>query len=918
MPSAGGESLSDLNYLLSHRLSLERQNSLPNPVSFWPGRDTSSNAPKADLFPSSPLPSSKSLPLAGDAVRHIPQAQHTDLLSMLQANAEKSPSPAVNSGLSVWSNFPDAQPLNGNVHGGMGIVQDNMEIHHNQHFAQAGFGVQHQRVQTQNQPSFSQIMNQLGLSSGVLPSDNLLSSDISHDPQIRNLLQQKLLLSQLQLQPQPVLPAQLSPLDIYLLKQQQEQQQQLLLQQQQQQLLLQQQQQNLLSHVLSGHQSHQHFPEPSFGHLEAAMPMGNAQMDQLGMQQIREALQISHQPVVDVPKDTNSPPNLNVQVSHAVSCPDSSNLQLPANLQLPHQMFDQTTHLKDWGSTPPECVDTVLKSDPITTPAITDGLALPRVMDKVAEEAFVPLKNVQDTDDLAHNEPLAVNQPNQTLTAGFSGEMEFSKEGLVASDVIQSVSVQVSDAKAPLMNAPEPCHIEPSSTKGAKNGEMREAKKTSEKKSKKQKNSKAQSASDLAKGSSKAISSEQSKQNLEIQDVNTSSGKPLAPANAEQSNQGTGGDNSFLSTAETMDSQQAKSSAPSRVPTKCADVTEGKLQQEQVGNLVPNPQINASHRSWRSAPGPKAKSLVEIQLEEQHKAQMEIVVSEPAAVVVPANINPTPWSGGITNLANQPNKVNANTTSALTVDLKGRKSKLHDLLAEEVLAKANEADKNFPTGDNKGLALSPPKQSGCLVNVAPDDDDFVEAKDTRKSRKKAAKAKNAGQKASSSVVSADLSTSVEKVKNVRPVPQEPESLPAPPGGPSLADFVLWRGDQVSHAPLSAAWSTEVGKGQRPASLRDIQKEQEKKAPSAQQHVPIPTPPKVQSSQGNRGGSSTWQISGSSPSRTESSVQTKNSSVSQPNSSFSGQSKVRAEDDLFWGPVDQTKQEAKQYVHIYLS
>ncbi|KAM0937907.1 putative GYF domain-containing protein [Dioscorea sansibarensis] len=905
MPSVGGESLSDLNYLLSHQLSLERQKSLPNPLSFWPGRDTSANTSKADLFPSSPLPSSKSLPLAGDAVRHIPQTQHTDLLSMLQANAEKSPSPAVNSGLSVWSNFPGAQPLNSNVHGGMGIVQDNIEIHHNQHFApQAGFGVQHQRLQTQNQPSLSQIMNQLGLSSGVVPPDNLLSSDISHDPQM-NLLQQKLLLSQLQLQPQPVLPPQLSPLDIYLLKQQQEQQQQLLLQQQQQQLLLQQQQQNLLSHVLSGHQSHQHFPEPSYGHLEAAMPMGNAQMDQLGLREIREALQINHQPVVDASKDTNSPPNLNVQVSHAVSCPDSSNLQLP------HQMFDKPTHLKGWGSIPSECVDTVSKSDPITTPAITDGLALPRVMDKVAEEAFVPRKNVQDTDDLAHNEPLAVNQPNQTLTSGISGDMEFSKEDLVASDVISSVSVQVSDTKVPLINAPEPCHIEPSSTKGAKNGETREAKKTSEKKSKKQKNLKTQSASDLAKGSSKAISSEQSKRNLGIQEVNTGRGKPSAPANAEESTQGTGGDSSFLSTAETMDSQQARSSASLTVATECADVTEGKLQQEQVGNLVPNPQANASHRSWKSAPGPKAKSLLEIQMEEQRKVQMEIMVSEPAAVVVPTNINPTPWSGGITNLGNQPNKVNANITSAQTMDLKGRKSQLHDLLAEEVLAKANEADKNFPAGDHKGLALSPPKQSGSLVEVAPDDDDFVEAKDTRKSRKKAAKAKNAGQKASSSVVSADLSTSVEKAKTVRPVPQESESLPAPPGGPSLADFVLWRGDQVNHAPVSAAWSTEVGKVQRPASLRDIQKEQEKKAPSAQQHIPISTPPKAQSNQGNRGGGSTWQISGSSPSRTESSVQTKNSSVMQPNSSLSGHSKVRAEDDLFWGPVDRTKQEAKQ-------
>ncbi|KAJ0981917.1 hypothetical protein J5N97_010172 [Dioscorea zingiberensis] len=908
MPSVGGESLSDLNYLLSQQLSLERQKSLPNPLPFWPGRDASSIPPKTDFFPTTPLSNSKSLPLTGDAALHVPQVpQHPDLLSLLQANADKSPSPAVNSGLSVWSNFPDVQPLNSNVHGGIGIVQDKIEMHHNQHFApQSGFGVQLQRPQTQNQPSLSHLINQLGVPSGIVSSDNLLSSDISHDPQIRALLQQKLLLSQLQLQSQPVLPAQLSPLEIYLLQQQQgQQQQQLLLQQQQQQ------QQNMLSQVLSGHQSHQPFPEPSYGHLRVAMPTVSAHIDQLGLHQIQEALQIHHQmPVVDVPNDANSPPNLNVQASHDGCCPDSSN-----PLHLPHQTFDPPTHSKDWDSTPSEGIDTILKPDPITAPAMADGLAPSWVMNKLAEQPFVSCKNVLDVENLVHDEQVALSQTNETVTIVASGDMEFSNRDRGASDLISSVSMKVSDAKNSLVNAPEQCHTEPPSTKGVKNAEMREVKKTSEKKSKKQKNLKVQSVSDHAKGSSKAISSEQPKQDSEIQEANSGITKPLLPANAEEPNYassplGIGGDSSVFSTAEPVDSQQARTSSSSVVPIKHAEVTEGRLQQDQVGNLVPNPRTNASHRSWKSAPGLKAKSLLEIQMEEQRKAQMETMPSEPA-VAVPTNINPTPWSGGMTNLANQPNRVSVPTASPQTMDLKSRKSQLHDLLAEEVLAKANEADKNFPAGDHKDLALSPPKQLGPLVDVPPNDDDFVEAKETRKSRKKAAKVKNAGLKASSPVASADLSTPAEKVKPIRQVLQEPESLPVPPGGPSLADFVLWRGDQANHAPVSAAWSTESGKVKKPASLREIQKEQEKKALSVQQHIPVPAIPKGQPSLGNRGSGSSWQLSGSSPSKTESSVQSKVSSIMQPISSISAQSKVRAEDDLFWGPLDQSKQETKQ-------
>lgn len=142
---------SDVDYLLAQKMVLERQKSISNPLPYWAGRDLSSSVSKPDTIPESPKPHSKLLPPMGDAFLLIPHStQRVDLLSMLQAAADKPP-PAVNPGLPVWSDFPDVQPLNINIRGGMDISQEKIDMDHNQFFnPQAGFGSQQEVATTKS------------------------------------------------------------------------------------------------------------------------------------------------------------------------------------------------------------------------------------------------------------------------------------------------------------------------------------------------------------------------------------------------------------------------------------------------------------------------------------------------------------------------------------------------------------------------------------------------------------------------------------------------------------------------------------------------------------------------------------------------------------------------------------------------
>lgn len=238
----------------------------------------------------------------------------------------------------------------------------------------------------------------------------------------------------------------------------------------------------------------------------------------------------------------------------------------------------------------------------------------------------------------------------------------------------------------------------------------------------------------------------------------------------------------------------------------------------------------------------------------------------------------------------------------ISLSSKSKKSQLHDLLAEEVLAKSNERE--MGVSESLSGLTAQPVATNSLESI--DDGNFIEAKDTKKNRKRSAKAKGAGAKVVVPIPSTEMAVSsspIEKGKGSRSVQQEKEVLPAIPSGPSLGDFVFWKGEPANHSP-SPAWSADSKKLPKPTSLRDIQKEQEKKVSSAQPQNQIPIPQKPQPAQSAHGSGSSWSHSASSPSKAASPIQI--------NSRASSQSKYKGDDELFWGPIDQSKQEPKQY------
>jgi hypothetical protein len=312
-------------------------------------------------------------------------------------------------------------------------------------------------------------------------------------------------------------------------------------------------------------------------------------------------------------------------------------------------------------------------------------------------------------------------------------------------------------------------------------------------------------------------------------------------------------------------------------------------------------------RAWKPAPSVKAKSLLEIQQEEQRKAQTETLVSDVTASVNSMSLA-TPWAG----VASYPDSVKVSSESRggnntespvnaqISHNLKSKKSPLHDLLAEEVLKKSNEKEVEVPDSTLSSHDIA-------VHSESTDGSNFIEAKDTKRSRKKSGKSKGSGVKAPVPVASAEVpisSSPVEKIKSSRSAQQEKEVLPSIPAGPSLGDFVVWKGEREQPIQSSSpAWSTDSGRVPKPTSLRDILKEQGKKT-SAVPASPVPAPQKSQPAQANWNSTSSRSISASSPSKAASPLPI--------NSHASNQSKYKGDDDLFWGPIEPSKQETKQY------
>ncbi|KAI8015691.1 GRB10-interacting GYF protein 2 [Camellia lanceoleosa] len=878
-------------YLLAKRMTLERQRSLSNTYPYWQGRDAAPMVPNSDIVQDSTNPHSKLLSSIGDNPRQQPHSQN--LMSILQGLPDR-PTSSFNNGVSGWSTFP--------VQGGLDPLQEKLDLHHRQSFLpQAAFGIQQQRLQP-HQPSLTNLLAQdIDNSSSILTPEKLLASGLSQDPQLLSLLQQQYLL---QLHSQPPIPSQqMLVLDkLLLLKQQQKQEEQL-------QLLRQQQQ--LLSQVLSDHHPHQHFGEQSYGQLQASsLPAGNASAEHPRFQLSHELFQTGSQmPVPNLQDEHVSnfvslPPSVSLDVSHNVGSEGSS-------IHLPHQMFGNKVHEKSWGSALREQIDDTQQNNSLVTSATIDSLPQSEVVHIHPQEQIS--QNILRTNDPvtvktsdAAVEFVPSELPEKSASVESMGNYE---NDISLPEEVNELMVPPTGALEEALVEGEQCNEETSMVKELKTVEAPEVKKTSEKKSRRQRSSKAQSSNQL-KGVPKTPSLQQSKPSeTEVSHVaGMKNETQIAPGEIVHalSPQRTKESKSEIVMVEIVDDQQVKSSLSTGASGDGSESVDAKGESVDAkgdSRLVGpasqlNTQVHTGQRAWKPAPGFKPKSLLEIQQEEQRKAQTEIAISE-----IPMSVNSvsfsTPWAGVV---ANSDHKTDAGSSesnmgkSEISINEKSKKSQLHDLLAE-VSAKSNESDVEVP------VSSSLPVMSAQLDSV--DDDNFIEAKDTRKNRKKSAKAKGIGAKVSWPIASVDLSVGSspnEKGKGARQVQQEKEVLPAVPSGPSLGDFVLWKGEPECPTP-APAWSTDSGNLPKPTSLRDILREQGKKGTSAQHQNLIPTPQKSQPTQLTRGSGPSRSLSASSP--------VKDASPIQLVSHASAQLKHKGDDDLFWGPLDQTKQEVKQ-------
>ncbi|KAJ7958045.1 GYF domain-containing protein [Quillaja saponaria] len=902
-------------YILAKRMALERQRSLPNPYTYWSGRDAPSLVSKSEIATDSPSPHSQLLSSVSDNSRQ-PQSQNADLMSIIQGLSNRSPS-GMNNVPAGWSNFP--------AQGGLDSLQNKIDFHHDQNLPpQVPFGFQQQRFQTQNQLSLT---NSLGQSienqSSILTAEKLLSSGLPQDPQLLSMLQQQYLL---QLHSQAAPAQQMSVLDkLLLLKQQQKQEEQ-------QQLLLQQQQ--LLSHVLSDHQSHQRFGESPYGQLQVpGMLTRNMSLDQSQLQPSPEIFQTGSQAPIPSMQDENNTNTVHMapQVTRGISYNVSSGASA---VHLPHQLFGNISHQKSWGSTIPEQISEVYRNESLPKPTLEENSLLLDLLNRSKEETQILQKSIPAVNSHASK---AVDQTSG-ITLGADdiviGATSEANEHLLPAECV-APSVSVSSAETCERELPE--HdgaavkvqldsmlgeqqvkregfiLESSVMTEVRNVEVQEPKKASERRAKKQKSSKSQS-SDQAKPAPKALPTQQLKQSeSEKMTMDTKVGRG---ANTGDAVYGTSlqqtrdrGNQSGTAATEVAEYQGIQDLSPS-VSGGVSESVRIEGDSRVVGSVsARNSELHIGQRAWKPAPGFKAKSLLEIQEEEQRKAQTEMVVSEIATSVNSMSLS-NPWIGVVAY--QEPVKASAegqhfagnsefNSVRPETpVNSKCKKSHLHDLLAEEVLKKSSERDDDF---SDRLLTSS---MNMTIHSESIDDDNFIEAKETKKSRKKSAKSKGAGAKVSASVTSGDMpigSSPFEKGKISRSVQQEKEVLPTIPVGPSLGDFVQWKGESASPSP-SPAWSTDSGKLHRPTSLRDILKEQEKKVSSSPHPSQLPTPQKSQPVQAatNSGPSPSWSVSASSPSKAASPIQI---------SSQTSHSKYKGDDDLFWGPVEQSKQETKQ-------
>ncbi|XP_020577460.1 uncharacterized protein LOC110022724 [Phalaenopsis equestris] len=856
-PSLGIENMNDIMHL-PQKMPLEQPSPLPSP--YRPGRESPAILSKPDAIGEFPIPP-KILPQLGEVPHHIPQSlQHVDLLSIFQSVADKTPPPAINSASSQWPSFPEVQALR-STHASIDITKDSFDP--NQQNSQSVFGSLPNRLQPQFPPPLS---NQNPVASHP-------ASEFSQDAQMAHMVRQQYMLLAQQMHSQ----VPLNQMELLLLMQRQQQEQL------QNQLLMQQQQQHFLSHPQSVYNSYKNNNEPTLSPPSTEVFHENASLKSSSVQ-LPEVAACGSRPMHVLDSNHSHAHKTFVQGEGTADIIEHSLLNLPNQFinMVPHSNKMDPSPL-DIGSTKTANIVSAVEGRALET-------SVPQLhsMDAAISEVSDKLAQINEVSDTSLPEKGERILDSKLSVSEMIDEVKISPGSI--SELIDGMEISPGAISDQFRGeAPE--------LKGVEDAQQCEVKKISEKKSRKHKNSHLRAAAECSKGSVKAAFGQKSKTNSEIGGVEKGLGmdaaEPLHKTTLEA-----GGEGCASSLIESLESHVGLSQSGALDMKTEEDETKVK-----DGDLV---SPSSKNQAWKPVPGQKrTKPLSEIQVEEQRRAQIHSFGADNIAEIVPTNVSPAPLADSLI-ISDLKNTVDAAPCDNLGQSIFENRqnpwnlrniSQLPDVLNKEALPKVSV--------EEKGTSSHPLPE----IKASVDNDDFIEAKETRKSRKKAMKNKGVAVKASlpnNSAVVSDSTITTEQTKAARQIQQDKDLLPSPPSAPSLGDFLFWKGDQASTVP-SPAWSTDSIKLQKPSVLRDIFKEQDKKKiKPGKQQTSIPTPTKVQPSMGTVGSSSSASLPDPSPSKASAPINSNPTAPTQTSSLGSGQHKTGMEDDFFWGNLNESK------------
>lgn len=366
---------------------------------------------------------------------------------------------------------------------------------------------------------------------------------------------------------------------------------------------------------------------------------------------------------------------------------------------------------------------------------------------------------------------------------------------------------------------------------------------------------------------------------------------------------------------------------------------------------------------WKAATAPKVKSLAEIQEEEaaSRKAVEQATIESAGQSPSSAGTGLGPWAGPSVpqpkSLRDVQEEEAQKAAAVLEASQKAGNAQLNVATSAQkvpvgrvvdppawgaVSANTEKVSSSFEGGDEnivvqvsrkgsgveasivKEVSVSQSSQASTQSTVGLDDSDFIEPKESKKSKKRAAKSnrttpvKPAGGATTSDVlqVPSPLTSSKSTVSRSAQVESAEESFPAPPPGPSLADFLnLGSEPAVSSQPLPAWSSTPAQQAKlgKILSLKEIQEAEKKareeqerqnqmlQATLVQKNTPPPSAKPVTLMTRTVSGGAAWQRPGVTNSSALAVASGQPTKIPASSGSGSSWSKVGVfeDDDLFW-------------------